>query len=54
LLSGLWSAAGGEITVWAGIVVIVCVIVVCGPKYITAWAELIKARRTGRGQSNNH
>jgi hypothetical protein len=48
LQSGLLSAAAGEITILTGIFGTIGLIIVCGPKWITAYAELIKARRDQR------
>jgi hypothetical protein len=44
-LAGLSSAAAVETIIWAGIFTILGLLIIHGPRYITAWAELRKARR---------
>jgi hypothetical protein len=42
---GLWFFSGGQINILGGIFGIVALIVLCGHKWITAYAELRKTRK---------
>lgn len=53
IVTGKLSAAAGETILLTGIFTIIGLIIIHGPRYITAWADLLKAHKDEQRPSDD-